>query len=78
MMMALQKSDSDQNYKHDLIKATEKLGKVRREEDIRSFVNDLLQRNGSHLYVSKVTKFFFMCMFLLSPVNLSVLSNTQG
>ncbi|KAH7542120.1 hypothetical protein FEM48_Zijuj02G0039700 [Ziziphus jujuba var. spinosa] len=49
MIMALQKLESDQNFKHDLIKASEKLSKVLCESKIRLLVNGLLQKNGTNL-----------------------------
>ena len=55
MIMALQKSEKDQNYKHDLIKASDKLGKVRGEAEIRQLINGLMQKTGANLYVSLVT-----------------------
>lgn len=49
MMTALQKSESNKSYKHDLAKAVEKLGKVRKEADIRSYMDKLLQKNGADM-----------------------------
>ncbi|KAK7856771.1 chromatin assembly factor 1 subunit fas1 [Quercus suber] len=49
MMTALQKSESNKSYKHDLAKAVEKLGKVHKEADIRSYVDKLLQKNGADM-----------------------------
>ncbi|KAJ7978298.1 Chromatin assembly factor 1 subunit FAS1 [Quillaja saponaria] len=46
---ALQKSETDQNYKHDLIKASAKLGKASTEEDIRLKVNHLLAKNIANM-----------------------------
>ena len=54
MMTALQKSESDKNFKHDLAKALEKLGKVHKEADIRSYMDKLLEKNGADMYVSAV------------------------
>lgn len=51
MMAALQKSGSDSNYKHDLCKASEKLVKVHNEGAIRSYMDNLLQKNGADMYV---------------------------
>ena len=52
--MALQKSESDEIYEHDLMKASEKLDKVFCESQIRSLVNGLSQKNGAYLYVFAV------------------------
>ena len=68
MMTALQKSESDKNYKHDLAKALEKLGKVHKEADIRSYMDKLLEKNGADMYVSAVDLSvlvfnLFICLF---------------
>lgn len=55
MITALQKSEGDHNYKHDLRKASDKLGKAHNEADIRLLVEGLMQKNGANQYVSKVT-----------------------
>ena len=52
MMTALQKSESNKSYKHNLAKAVEKLGKVHKEADIHSYMDKLLQKNGADMYVS--------------------------
>lgn len=49
MIMALQKSESDENYNQDLMKASEKLDKVLCVSRIQSLVNGLLQKNGALL-----------------------------
>ncbi|XP_015572224.1 chromatin assembly factor 1 subunit FAS1 isoform X2 [Ricinus communis] len=49
MLAALQKSESDQSHKFDLMKASEKLSKVLQEADIRLLVDTLLQKNGAEL-----------------------------
>jgi chromatin assembly factor 1 subunit A len=51
MITALQKSETDENYKSDLIKSSGKLGKVLREADIRLLVDGMLQKNGADMYV---------------------------
>ncbi|PON55384.1 Chromatin assembly factor 1 subunit A [Parasponia andersonii] len=48
MIMALQKSQKDENC-NDLIKASDKLGKVRKEAEIRQLVNRLMQNSGADL-----------------------------
>lgn len=53
-MAALQKSGSDRNYKRDLCKASEKLVKAHNEGDIRSYMENLLQKNGADMYVFAV------------------------
>jgi chromatin assembly factor 1 subunit A len=54
MMTALQKSETDKNYEHNLEKALEKLVKVHNEAEIRSYMDKLLQKNGVDMYVSAV------------------------
>ncbi|KAF3455169.1 hypothetical protein FNV43_RR05617 [Rhamnella rubrinervis] len=49
MLMALQKSESDEIHKCDLMKASEKLDKAFSESQIRSLVNGLLQKNDANL-----------------------------
>ncbi|KAH8501282.1 hypothetical protein H0E87_016193 [Populus deltoides] len=49
MITALQKSETDENYKTDLIKSSGKLGKVLREADIRLLVDGMLQKNGAEM-----------------------------
>lgn len=46
MVSALEKSKSDEHYKSDLIKSSEKLGKVLTEADIRLLEDSMLQKNG--------------------------------
>ncbi|XP_031381599.1 chromatin assembly factor 1 subunit FAS1 isoform X1 [Punica granatum] len=45
VLSALQKPDIDQNYKTDLVKASEKLAKALAEADIRALVDRLTERN---------------------------------
>ncbi|KAJ6982831.1 chromatin assembly factor 1 subunit FAS1-like [Populus alba x Populus x berolinensis] len=49
MIIALQKQETDQNYESDLIKSSEKLGKVLTEADIRLLIDGLLQKNGAEI-----------------------------
>ncbi|KAJ7973649.1 Chromatin assembly factor 1 subunit FAS1 [Quillaja saponaria] len=49
IIAALQKLESDLNYKHELINASEKLGKASTEEDIRIIVNLMLEKNISDM-----------------------------
>jgi chromatin assembly factor 1 subunit A len=58
MITALQKQETNQNYESDLIKLSEKLGKVLTEADIRLLIDGLLQKNGAEMYVSKNVLFF--------------------
>ena len=43
MIMALQKPEEDLNYKTELIKTSDKLGKARNEAEIRLLVNGLVK-----------------------------------
>ncbi|KAJ4968992.1 hypothetical protein NE237_015693 [Protea cynaroides] len=47
MMSALQVSGSNQVFRTDLMKASEKLGKVLNEADIRLLVENMVQKNGA-------------------------------
>ncbi|GAV79235.1 CAF1A domain-containing protein, partial [Cephalotus follicularis] len=49
MITALQKSENDQNYKHDVMKASEKLGKVLSVSDIRILMNSMMEKNGADI-----------------------------
>ncbi|KAJ0014074.1 hypothetical protein Pint_19545 [Pistacia integerrima] len=51
MVTALQKSESDPNVIHDLMKASEKLGKVLRGEDIRILVDNMLKKSDADMVV---------------------------
>lgn len=42
---------SDPNYKLDMKKASEKLGKALNEAQVRSLVESLLQKNDADMYV---------------------------
>lgn len=56
MITALQKSETDENYKSDLIKSSGKLGKVLREADIRLLVDGMLQKNGADMAEKQVKR----------------------
>ncbi|KAK6911768.1 Chromatin assembly factor 1 subunit A [Dillenia turbinata] len=49
IITALQKSGTDQNCHHELMKASEKLGKVLNEEGIRLLVEGMEQKNGTDI-----------------------------
>ncbi|KAM2895746.1 hypothetical protein FF1_010803 [Malus domestica] len=49
MTMALQNPESDQNYIHDLTKASEQLDKALSEEKIRSLIDRLSVKNGADM-----------------------------
>ena len=49
--MALQNPESDQNYIHYLMKASEQLDKSLSEEKIRSLIDRLSVKNGADVYV---------------------------
>ncbi|XP_062105149.1 chromatin assembly factor 1 subunit FAS1 isoform X2 [Humulus lupulus] len=49
MIMALQKPEEDQNYKTELMKASEKLYKARNEAEIRLLVNGLMEKSDADL-----------------------------
>lgn len=55
MISALQMSENHQNHKHDLTKASERLGKVLSEADIRLLVQSMEQKNGANM-ADKKTK----------------------
>ncbi|XP_057962033.1 chromatin assembly factor 1 subunit FAS1 [Malania oleifera] len=56
MMTALQKLDSRQNSKHDILKASEKLCKVLSEADIRLLVESMIQKNGADIAEKEVKR----------------------
>ncbi|XP_077225443.1 chromatin assembly factor-1 (FASCIATA1) (FAS1) [Tasmannia lanceolata] len=56
MILALQMAESHHNYKMDLMKASDKLGKALNEAHIRSLVESLLQRNSADM-AEKEAKF---------------------
>ncbi|XVF30240.1 hypothetical protein REPUB_Repub16aG0040000 [Reevesia pubescens] len=49
MITLLQKSENDQNYKHDFVKASEKLVKVLSEADIRLLMHNMSQKSGAEM-----------------------------
>ncbi|KAL9351946.1 hypothetical protein Peur_054626 [Populus x canadensis] len=49
MITALQRQETDQNYQSDLIKSSQKLGKVLTEADIRLLIDGLLQKKGPEI-----------------------------
>lgn len=53
MIAALEKSQSKQNYQ-ELMKASEKLGKILNETDIRALVDNMEQNFGAEVYVSSI------------------------
>ena len=52
MIAALQTSESDQNYKLNLTKASSKLGRAQSEVAIRQLIARLMQKSCADLYVS--------------------------
>lgn len=49
MITALQKSESGPNFINDLMKASEKLGKVLSEASMRVLVDSMLKKNGAEM-----------------------------
>lgn len=73
MITALQKSESDPNFINDLMKSSEKLGKVLREANIRVLMDSMLKKNGADMYVltASLSSFFIQFLFPLlkfSPI----------
>ncbi|CAN0881963.1 Chromatin assembly factor 1 subunit FAS1 [Linum grandiflorum] len=56
MLAVLQGPETDANYRSDLIKATEKLGKALGETDIRSYMDGMLQKNGAEMADKEVKR----------------------
>lgn len=54
MIATLQKSESDQSCRQLLMKASERLGKVLSETDIRLFVDSMVHKNKVDRYVSSL------------------------
>lgn len=46
MLDALQRGESEKSWRSDVSKANEKLGKVLSEVEIRSFMDNMLQKNS--------------------------------
>lgn len=67
MAMALQKPESDQNYIHDLMKASEQLDKALCEAKIRSLMDRLSVKNGADMYVYSVSMSKEYQIFILFP-----------
>lgn len=59
MIAALEKSQSKQNYQ-ELMKASEKLGKILNEMDIRALVDNMEQNFGAEVYVSSICPTHFV------------------
>lgn len=57
MISMLSMPKGDPNYKLDLKKASEKLGKALNEVQIRSLVQSLLQKNDTDMYVGIFSPF---------------------
>ncbi|CAN1162616.1 Chromatin assembly factor 1 subunit FAS1 [Linum perenne] len=49
MLTVLRKSEVDENYRSDLAKAAEKLGKALGETDIRSYMDRMLEKNSAEM-----------------------------
>lgn len=59
MIAALEKSQSKQNYQ-ELMKASEKLGKILNETDIRALVDNMEQNFGAEVYVFSICPTHFV------------------
>ena len=51
MITVLEKLENHQNHRNDLTKASERLGKVLIEADIRLLVKSMEQKNSANMYV---------------------------
>ncbi|XP_010551385.1 PREDICTED: chromatin assembly factor 1 subunit FAS1-like [Tarenaya hassleriana] len=49
MVAALQRTESERSCRNDLNKAAEKLGKILSEADIRSFMDNMMQKNNAEM-----------------------------
>lgn len=49
MLAALQREDTEKSWRSDLSKASEKLGKILNEVDIRSFMDNMMQKNSTEM-----------------------------
>ncbi|KAK8994857.1 hypothetical protein V6N11_045926 [Hibiscus sabdariffa] len=49
MLALLQKAENGKSYKHDFVKASEKLAKVLSEADIRLLMSNMLQKTGAEM-----------------------------
>lgn len=66
MVSTLSKPENHPNYKSDLKKASEKLGKALNEAHIRALVESLLQKNDSEMYVAF---FLLLCLLILDRLD---------
>lgn len=62
MLLTLSKLENHHNYEFDLRKASEKLGKAFSEAEIRSFVENLLQKSDAEMYVTYYC--FSLCLLI--------------
>lgn len=65
LLTALKKVETDQNCIQEQMKASEKLGKVLNEADIRLLVASMEQKNGAEVYVISISS------LVLFPVSVS-------
>lgn len=65
MLDVLQRGETDKSFRFDLNKAAEKLGKVLSEVDIRSFMDNMLQKNSTEMYAFLSCYFFVYVFFFL-------------
>ena len=63
MLTTWQKAESDSNFTHDVVKASEKLVKVLSEADIRVLMDSLLKKNGTEMYVAALPLLCFIHSF---------------
>lgn len=49
MLAALQRPETEKSCRSDLSKAAEKLGKILNKVDIRSFMDNMLQKNSTEM-----------------------------
>lgn len=79
LLTALKKVETDQNCIQEQMKASEKLGKVLNEADIRLLVASMEQKNGAEVYVISISSLvLFSCICLLFPIVYSNLFIDKG
>lgn len=77
MISALEKADNDQTCRQELTKASERLGKVLSETDIRLLIRSMVQKNGADMYAIFSTV-IYMLFLHLSRLYTEILLMLQG
>lgn len=66
LLTALKKVETDENCTQEQMKASEKLGKVLNEADIRLLVASMEQKNGAEVYVISFSSLVLFFLYFSS------------